>query len=163
MPRGAETFHSPILSEKRPVQAPLVAEVYGPVYAAQQKIGHALRAMFDSTRDRVDTDDTLSAPARRYVVALDRAKAALLGVSQAQAIESLATALAGADATYVHSGRERDPIAVRLELGSADKRGLQQARAWHTRSGKAQRSIARLHHHESYSIDHGADHSRSVM
>ena len=112
-----------------PVQAPLVAEVYGPVYAAQQKIGHALRAMFDSTRDIVDTDDTLSAPARRYVVALDRAKAALLGVSQAPAMESLATALAGADATYVHSGRERDPIAVRLELGSADKRGLQQALA----------------------------------
>ena len=112
-----------------PVQAPLVAEVYGPVYAAQQKIGHALRAMFDSTRDIVDTDDTLSAPARRYVVALDRAKAALLGVSQAQAMESLATALAGADATYIHSGRERDPIAVRLELGSADRRGLQQALA----------------------------------
>ncbi len=64
-----------------PVQAPLVAEIYGPAYAAQQKIGHALRAMFDATRDIVDTDDTLSAPAPRYVVALDRAKAALLGVS----------------------------------------------------------------------------------
>ena len=112
-----------------PVQAPLVAEIYGPVYAAQQKIGLALRAMFDSTRDIVDTDDTLSAPALRYVVALDRAKAALLGVSQAAVMESLTTALAGSDATYVHSGRERDPIAVRLELGSADKRGLQQALA----------------------------------
>jgi multidrug efflux pump subunit AcrB len=112
-----------------PVQAPLVAEIYGPVYGAQQKIGHALRTMFDSTRDIVDTDDTLSTPASRYVVALDRAKAALLGVSQAQAMESLVTALAGSDATYVHSGRERDPIAVRLELASADKRGLQQALA----------------------------------
>ncbi len=112
-----------------PVQAPLVAEIYGPVYAAQQKIGRALRAMFDSTRDIVDTDDTLSAPAPRYVVALDRAKAALLGVTQAAAMESLTAALAGLDATYVHSGRERDPIAVRLELGSADKRGLQQALA----------------------------------
>ncbi len=112
-----------------PVQAPLVAEIYGPVYAAQQKIGHTLRAMFDSTRDIVDTDDTLSAPAQRYIVALDRAKASLLGVSQAQVMESLATALAGSDATFVHSGRERDPIAVRLELGSADKRGLQEALA----------------------------------
>ena len=112
-----------------PVQAPLVAEIYGPVYAAQQKIGRALRAMFDSTRDIVDTDDTLSAPVTRYVVALDRAKAALLGVSQAQVADSLATALGGQDSTYIHSGRERDPIAVRLELGEADKRGLQQALA----------------------------------
>jgi multidrug efflux pump subunit AcrB len=112
-----------------PVQAPLVAEIYGPDYAAQEKVGHALRAMFDATPDIVDTDDTLSAPNTRYVVALDRAKAALLGVSQADAVESLATALAGQNATFIHSGRERDPIAVRLELASADKQGLQQALA----------------------------------
>ena len=112
-----------------PVQAPLVAEIYGPVYAAQEKVGRALRVMFDATPDIVDTDDTLAAPATRYVVALDRAKAALLGVSQAEATEALATALAGQDATFVHSGRERDPIAVRLEFGSADKQGLEQALA----------------------------------
>ena len=45
-----------------PVQAPLVAEIYGPIYAAQEKVGHALRALFDSTADIVDTDDTLEPP-----------------------------------------------------------------------------------------------------
>src|ERR1019366_5128231 len=84
--------------------------------------------------DIVDPDDTLSAPTTRYVVALDRAKAALIGVSQADAMEALATALAGQNATFIHSGRERDPIAVRLELGSADKQGLQQALALPVRS-----------------------------
>ncbi len=117
-----------------PVQAPLVAEIYGPVYAAQQQIGRALRTVFDSTRDIVDTDDTLAASAPRFIVALDRAKAALLGVSQAAVTETLATGLAGFDATYVHSGRERDPIAVHLELGTADRRGLQQALALPVRS-----------------------------
>ena len=117
-----------------PVQAPLVAEIYGPVYAAQQKIGKALRAVFDTTRDIVDTDDTLAAPAPRFVVALDRAKAALLGVSQAAVTEALTTALAGFDATYVHSGRERDPIAVHLELSTPDKQGLEQALALPVRS-----------------------------
>ena len=110
-----------------PVQAPLVAEIYGPVYAAQQKVGRALRVMFDSTKDIVDTDDTLPAPTPRYEVSLDRAKAALLGVPQAAATDALATGLGGFDATYVHAGRERDPIAVRLELRSADKEGLGQA------------------------------------
>ena len=112
-----------------PVQAPLVAEIYGPNYSAQLKIGHTLRALFDSTADIVDTDDTLPAPTPRTIVALDRAKAASLGITQAAAFESLAAALGGLDATYVHRGREQDPIAVRLELASADKHGLQQALA----------------------------------
>ena len=101
----------------------MVAEIYGPVYAAQQKIGRALRTVFDATPDIVDTDDTLAAPVPRFVVALDRPKAALLGVSQAAATEALTTALAGQDATYVHAGRERDPIAVHLELGTPRQRG----------------------------------------
>jgi multidrug efflux pump subunit AcrB len=117
-----------------PVQAPLVAEIYGPVYAAQQRIGRALRAMFDATPDIVDTDDTVAAPAQRYEVALDRARAALLGVSQAEAADALATGLGGRDAAYLHAGRERDPIAVRLELGVGDRRGLEQALALPVRS-----------------------------
>ena len=110
-----------------PVQAPLVAEVYGPTYAAQQKVARALRTMFDSTADVVDTDDTLPAPTLRLRVALDRAKAALLGVPQAEVTDAFAAALGGVDATYVHAGRERDPIAVRLELASSDKQGLDPA------------------------------------
>ena len=53
--------------------------------------------------------------------------ASLLGVSQAAIIDSLAAALSGLDATFVHAGRERDPIPVRLELGTADRSGLDQA------------------------------------
>jgi multidrug efflux pump subunit AcrB len=117
-----------------PVQAPLVAEIYGPTYAGQQQIGHALRTMFDGTKDIVDTDDTLSAPVHRYVVALDRAKAALLGVSQAQVADALTVALGGQDATFVHFGRERDPIAVRLQLQAADRQGLDPALALPVRS-----------------------------
>ena len=112
-----------------PVQAPLVAEIYGPNYAAQLKIGHVVRLLFDSTADIVDTDDTLPAHTPQTTVVLDRTKAALLGVTQAAAMETLAAALGGLNATYVHSGREQDPIAVRLELESADKFGLQQALA----------------------------------
>ncbi len=110
-----------------PVQAPLVAEVYGPLYATQKAMGRALRALFDSTADIVDTDDTLNAPTLQYEVALDRAKAALIGVPQSAVTDTLAGALVGLDASYVHEGRERDPIAIRLELGAADKQGLQQA------------------------------------
>ena len=117
-----------------PVQAPIVAEIYGPTRVGQERIGHAVRGLFNSTADIVDTDDTLSAPVHRTVVTIDRAKAALLGVTEAQVVDSLTTGLQGEDATFIHSGRERDPIAVRLQLNSSDKRGLGLALALPVRS-----------------------------
>ncbi len=104
-----------------PVRAPIVAELYGPRYAEQQRLAKQLRAAFDRTRDIVDTDDSVEAAAPRLVVAVDRQKAALLGVSQQQVAETLRLGLEGADVTYAHVGRERYPIPVRLELPVADK------------------------------------------
>jgi len=104
-----------------PVRAPIVAEVYGPRYAEQQRLAKQLRATFDSTRDIVDTDDSVEAPSPRFVVEVDRQKAALLGVSQQQVVQTLQLGLQGSDVTYVHAGRERYPIPVRLELPVADK------------------------------------------
>ncbi|HYL00676.1 MAG TPA: efflux RND transporter permease subunit [Steroidobacteraceae bacterium] len=104
-----------------PVRAPIVAEVYGPRYAEQQRLAKQLRAAFDRTADIVDTDDSVEAPAPRLVVAVDRQKAALLGVAQEQVAQTLRLGLAGADFTYAHVGRERYPIPVRLELPVADR------------------------------------------
>jgi multidrug efflux pump subunit AcrB len=107
-----------------PVQAPIVAEIYGSNYAEQRRLAKAVRKVFDSTRDIVDVDDSVEAAAPRFVVEVDQRKAALLGISQAQVVQALATGLGGQDATYVHTGRERDPIPVRLELPVADKAAL---------------------------------------
>jgi len=107
-----------------PVLAPIVAEVYGPRYEDRRRMAAELRKLFDSTKDIVDTDDSLEAPARRYVLEVDRQKAALLGVSQDQVVQTLVTALDGMDATYVHVGRERYPIPVRMELSLAEKADL---------------------------------------
>jgi len=104
-----------------PVRAPIVAEVYGPRYAEQQRLAKQLRAAFDRTRDIVDTDDSVEAPAPRFVAAVDRQKAALLGVSQEQVAQTLRLGLEGADVTYAHVGRERYPIPVRLELPVSDR------------------------------------------
>ena len=104
-----------------PVRAPIVAEVYGPRYAEQQRLAKQLRATFDSTRDIVDTDDSVEAPSPRLVVEVDRQKAALLGVTQQQIVQTLLLGLQGSDVTYVRAGRERYPIPVRLELPVADK------------------------------------------
>ena len=107
-----------------PVQAPLVAEVYGPDYAGQQMIARELRAVFESTDDIVDIDDSIEAAASRIVVSVDRNKAALLGVSQASVTNALQTALSGEDVAYVRDGYQKYPLPVRLELPVADKSEL---------------------------------------
>jgi multidrug efflux pump subunit AcrB len=117
-----------------PVQAPLVAEIYGPFPAAQREITALVRKAFDATEGVVDVDDSLEGGGPRLVVGIDRQKAALLGVSQAEAVQVLAAGLAGHDATFIHSGRETYPIPVRLELDVPDKADLAGVLALQVRS-----------------------------
>ncbi len=107
-----------------PVQSPLVAEVYGPDYAGQQDIARQLRELFAATPDIVDIDDSVEASAPRFVVSVDRNKAAMLGVSQASVAHALQTALNGEDVTFVRDGFQKYPVPVRLELPVADKSDL---------------------------------------
>jgi multidrug efflux pump subunit AcrB len=104
-----------------PVQAPLLAEVYGPGRDEQLRVAADVRRIFDSTPDIVDVDDSREASARRFVIEVDRQKAAQLGVRQQTVVEAIATALSGSDVTFAHPGRERHPIPVRVGLSVADK------------------------------------------
>ena len=117
-----------------PVQAPLVAEIYGPFYGEQQQLTREVRKVFDAKPQIVDVDDSLEAPNPRLVVRIDRQKAALLGVSQAEAVQVLAAGLGGLDATYVQIGRENYPIPVRLELDVPDKADLSSVLALQVRT-----------------------------
>src|SRR5690606_31443244 len=85
-----------------PVQAPLVAEIYGPDYEGQQRLAGTIHQLFDATDDIVDTDTSVESPAKRLVVEVDRQKAALLGVPQASVAAALDTALRGEDVVYLH-------------------------------------------------------------
>src|SRR5210317_1010115 len=73
-----------------PVMSPIVAEIYGPDYAAQKQLGRNLEQVFRGTPDISDIDSTVEADARRYVIQVDRQRAALLGVSQTQVSSSVA-------------------------------------------------------------------------
>ncbi|MCM2309939.1 MAG: efflux RND transporter permease subunit, partial [Steroidobacteraceae bacterium] len=117
-----------------PVQAPLVAEIYGPSAEVQRELTRVVRRVFDATPDVVDVDDSLEPGRARQIVTIDRQKAALLGVNQAEAVQVLATGLGGFDATFLHAGRETYPIPVRLELDVPDKADLAGVLALQVRS-----------------------------
>ena len=104
-----------------PVMSPIVAEVYGPDYKSQKQLGRKLEQIFHETPDITDIDSSVESDAKRYVIEVDRQRAALLGVSQSQVSNSVAMALGGDDVTHIHQGREKEPIPVRLEVAVSDK------------------------------------------
>ena len=122
-----------------PVMAPLVAEVYGPDYEAQKALGRRLETMFRGTKDIVDVDSSVEADATRYVIEVDRQRAALLGVPQQKITSALNMALNGEDVTYVRQGRERYPIPVRLDVPVSSKADLDSLLALEVRSVTGQR------------------------
>ncbi len=117
-----------------PVMSPIVAEIYGPDYQAQKHLGKQLDEIFRSTADIVDIDSSVESEATRYVIRVDRQKAALLGVSQAQVSSAVALALGGEDITFIHQDHEKEPIPVRMEIPVANKTDIESLMALEVRS-----------------------------
>ena len=104
-----------------PVMSPLVAEIYGLDYAGQLRVAADVRRTFEATPDIVDVDDTIVMDAPRMIVHVDRQKAALLGVAQADVSQMLQTLLSGDDMTYLHGEHYKYAVPVRVELPLQNK------------------------------------------
>ncbi len=117
-----------------PVQAPIVAEVYGLDYPGQLEQAKKIRKVFENVADIIDVDDSIEYPATKYTVIIDRQKASLLGVRQSSIVEALATVLNGSDVTYLHDRHLKYPAPVRLEYAEVDKADLEQVLALRVRS-----------------------------
>ena len=98
-----------------PVLAPIVAEVYGPEADGRRELAKRIRAIFEKTAGVVDVDDSSIAAAPRTILLVDRRKAALLGVTQQQIVETLRAGLHGEGTTYLHDG-SKYPVAATLQL-----------------------------------------------
>jgi multidrug efflux pump subunit AcrB len=107
-----------------PVQAPLVAEIYGLDYSGQLDLASNVKAIFETTDDVVDVDDSVETTAPRWVFEVDRHKAALLGVAQADVTRAIAAAVGGEDVAFLHDEHAKYPVPIRLELSVADKAEL---------------------------------------
>ncbi len=107
-----------------PVLAPIVAEVYGPDYAGQQRAAGELRKVFGATKDIVDIDSSVEETAPRLLLRVDRHKAAAMGVAQGDVVQTIRAALAGEDVTPLHTGTAKYEIPVRITLPPEKQGGL---------------------------------------
>ena len=99
-----------------PVLSPIVAEVYGPDYAGQIAVARKIREAFEGTADILGVDDTIDEEAGKIVLRVNQAKAALLGISQKDIVETVRMGLSGEDVTPLHDGEAKYEIPVRITL-----------------------------------------------
>ena len=104
-----------------PVLSPLVAEIYGLDYQTQIKTAKKIRTYFEQTKDIVDIDDSVEYPAPKWLISVDRARAATLGISQRAVVETLAAALDGEDVSYLHSDYSKYAIPIRLQASAQNR------------------------------------------
>jgi multidrug efflux pump subunit AcrB len=108
-----------------PVQAVLVAEVYGPDYRRQLEAAKDIRHLFETTPGVVDVDDTIEDEQVKYVFTVDRTKAALAGIPSADIVRTLRMALEGEQIGLVHLPQEKSPVQIVLRLPLAERTGLE--------------------------------------
>jgi multidrug efflux pump subunit AcrB len=99
-----------------PVLSPIVAEVYGPDHAGQMRVAKQVRAGFERTADIVFIDDSVDGAAEKLVLRVLQNKAALIGVSQQDIVETMKMALDGEYVTPTHSPGVKYEVPVRISL-----------------------------------------------
>jgi multidrug efflux pump subunit AcrB len=99
-----------------PVLSPIVAEVYGPDEAGRIRVAQQVKAALAATPGVVGIDDSVEETAPRYVIRVDQAKAALLGVSRRDVVETMRMGLNGTNVTPIHDGNAKYEVPVRLVL-----------------------------------------------
>jgi multidrug efflux pump subunit AcrB len=99
-----------------PVMAPIVAEIYGPDLEGQMQVAGWVRKAFEATPDLMAIDDSIDASAPRKRLWVDQVKAARLGISVAEVVQTIHLALSGESVSSVHgTGRSHDvPVRIRL-------------------------------------------------
>jgi multidrug efflux pump subunit AcrB len=108
-----------------PVLAPIVAEVYGPDHAGQTAVARVVRAAFAATPGIVDIDDSTEADAAKVVLAVDRSKAAQLGVTQREIASAVRLALGGDAVTPLFTGSAKFEVPIRVGIPPPEQASLE--------------------------------------
>jgi len=121
-----------------PVMSPLVAEIYGPDEAGRQALAANVAKAFAQTPGIVGIDTSLKADAPRQWLQVRRQRAETLGISVSAILQTVQAALQGADATYLHDGKSKLPVPVRLQLPLQSQIGLKDVLAMPMRAANGQ-------------------------
>jgi multidrug efflux pump subunit AcrB len=107
-----------------PVLSTLVFEVYGPDNKARDSFARSLQSFLRQEDGIVDVDTYVPSTEPLDVIAVDREKATLNGLSATHIAQSAAVALSGQTLGLASTGGDKDPVEIRLRLAPEDRKGL---------------------------------------
>jgi multidrug efflux pump subunit AcrB len=99
-----------------PVQATLVAEIYGPDYERQVVAAARVRDVFLATEGVVDVDWSVTAQHAELHAAVSQAEAARSGTNPQDIARTIAASLGGAVAGLLHDDASAEPVAIKLQM-----------------------------------------------
>lgn len=103
-----------------PVMAPIVAEIYGPNYKDQRAAALSMEKLFEQTPGIADVNLSVENPqSTRQLIEIDRARAAALGISQAEIVDALRAGMGGDAASYVADENAKYAVPIMLRLPQA--------------------------------------------
>jgi multidrug efflux pump subunit AcrB len=111
-----------------PVLSPLVAEVYGPDEASRIDVASQIKRIFETTKGVVDVDWFVEHNMEELDFRVDKAKAALTGVSTDTISKTLYMAVKGMKAGILHTGRDRESVDIILKAPQKQKSQLDMLR-----------------------------------
>ncbi len=99
-----------------PVLQTLVAEIYGPNEEARLKLASRVREIFRASPGVVDIDWHVEDPQPKTVLHIDKAKAALHGVTEAAIARTVELGAQGLPVTLLRAPAERESVPIVIEL-----------------------------------------------
>jgi multidrug efflux pump subunit AcrB len=111
-----------------PVLQTLVAEIYGPTQEGQHALARQIMGIFEKTEGVVDIDTYTEEDQTLYRLAVDREKAALHGVAEAQIAQTMRLASSGEVAGLLHAPAEKEDVPLMIKLDRATRSDLERLR-----------------------------------
>jgi multidrug efflux pump subunit AcrB len=99
-----------------PVQATIVAEVYGPAYEGQIALARDVRRAFARTSGIADVDWSVEEGPPRLRLSVNHHKAAVNGLAAAQVAHAVHTLVAGERAGLARLPDDREPVPIMVRL-----------------------------------------------
>ncbi len=99
-----------------PVLQTLVAEIYGPSEDDRVKLADAVKGIFESTEGVVDVDWYRETERSRLILTVDKEKAALNHISEAEITRVVQIGMRGMPIDLLHQPRDKEDINIVLEL-----------------------------------------------
>jgi len=99
-----------------PVQATIVAEVYGPAHEGRVALAREVRGTFARASDIADVDWSVEEGPARVRLTVNHQKAALNGLAAAQVAQAVHTLVAGEKAGLARVADDREPVPITVRL-----------------------------------------------